>query len=350
MDASKMTGEKRMNFYDLTPAELESIFKRKAYENYRLKQIFNWVYGRDVINAEKMKNLPQSIRDEITEIFTFEIPKIVKVMNSSDGSSKYIFKALDETAFESVLIPDGKKLTLCISTQAGCRMNCSFCYTGKQGLKRNLATSEIVSQYILVRRIAEQQITNIVFMGMGEPFDNIMNLKKAIDILTSPYTLSFSPRRITVSTCGLIDEMKNFCQWAPRVNIAISLNSPFDETRSKLMPINKRYSLKELITACKSINLPNRRRITFEYIMLKGINDRKEDIRELKKILRNIKCKVNLIKFNSYPGCKYSPSSDEDMKEFADLLRTSGITVMIRKSRGKDIMAACGQLGKAVSF
>lgn len=341
-----MDKKRKINFYDLTPKDLELSFIEKGFERYRVKQVSNWVYGKDVLNSEKMKNLPAEVKDELANCYEFGLPRRDEVLESDDGSSKFVFTAPDGVQFESVLIPDGKKLTLCISTQAGCRMKCGFCFTGRQGLKRNLAVHEITAQYIIARRRCGNTITNVVYMGMGEPFDNTEMLKKSLEILTSPQMLFFSPRRITVSTLGIIDKIKEFWEWEVQANIAISLNSADEEIRTQLMPVNKKYPLEELLSACRLLKLPNRKRVTFEYVMLDGINDRDDDIKLLRKKLRGIKCKVNLIRFNPFPECAYSPSSDERIKEFADSLRTPGLTVMVRRSRGQDIMAACGQLGK----
>ncbi|MBI5376008.1 MAG: 23S rRNA (adenine(2503)-C(2))-methyltransferase RlmN [Candidatus Schekmanbacteria bacterium] len=340
-----MMTEKKQNFFDCGLQELQRILMDAGIEKYRVLQVLNWFYLKDITDPSKMTNLPQKVKDILAHNFSFDAANLKKILESSDGTKKLVFSEPDGISFESILIPDEKKLTLCMSTQAGCALKCAFCYTGLGGLKRNLKIREIVGQYLHARRIAVMPITNIVFMGMGEPFDNSSNLKTALEILTNPDMLCFSARKITISTAGFIDEMHNFHEWEIKANLAVSLNSADDDVRSKLMPINKKYTLEQLLQTCRSLKLPTRQRITFEYVMLSGINDRDEDVRLLAKKLKGIKCKINLIVFNQFPDSKFKPPTQERVMEFGLSLRDAGFVVTIRKSKGEDIMAACGQLG-----
>lgn len=262
---------------------------------------------------------------------------------SSDGTGKFLFGLDDGESIESVLIPDDDRLTLCISSQAGCAMGCRFCLTGRMGLKRNLRAHEIADQVISAcRLIAPAKITNVVFMGMGEPLANFDHVAEALWRITE--LMRISPRRITVSTSGVAPKIPELGEKAPAVNLAVSLNATTDTVRSRLMPVNKAYPLRVLLDACRAFPLPARRRITFEYVLLGGVNDTPEDAKRLAKLLKGIPSKVNLIPFNPYQEAEFGRPDDRRVLEFQDILVAAHITALIRKSKGRDILAACGQL------
>ncbi len=321
--------------------ELEAFIAGQGKERYRAKQIFKWLYQKDATTFAEMSNLSREFRDELENVacISFLAPETVEI--SRDGARKYLFRLTDGNAVESVLIPDEGRNTLCISSQVGCAMACEFCLTGTFRLARNLLTSEIVNQVCAVKR--EADIRNIVFMGMGEPLANLDNVVRALGIITSPDGLQFSTRRVTVSTAGLVPELDRLGREAT-VNLAVSLNATTDEVRNRLMPINRKYPLKELFAALKRFPLPARRMITIEYVMIREINDSLEDAKRLVKLLANIPAKVNLIPFNEHEGCSLERSEQEAIDRFHRFLLDKHLTVITRASRGDDISAACGQL------
>ena len=335
-----------MEIKNLTIDELTEILLDRCFQKFRATQIFNWLYNKGVFDFDNMTNISKKDRTLLKENFSIFIPDIRYVLNSFDGTIKFATKLKDGNIVESVIIPDEERLTLCVSTQVGCRMGCKFCLTGKQKFIRNLDTHEIIDQVlaakftILKRKL---KITNIVFMGMGEPLDNVENTIKSLKILNNDNGFNFSNRRITVSTCGLYDKFRQLSDNFDG-NIAISLHSADEKIRTTLMPVNKKYPLKNLIEACKNYPLKNRQRITFEYILIKDVNDSIEDAKKLIKILKGIKAKVNLIKFNEYPCCEFKAPDDEKVEKFQKYLFNNGITALLRKSKGADILAACGQL------
>ncbi|HTP64733.1 MAG TPA: 23S rRNA (adenine(2503)-C(2))-methyltransferase RlmN [Geobacteraceae bacterium] len=321
--------------------ELEGFIAGQGKERYRAKQIFKWLYQKDAATFAEMSNLSKEFRSELensARISSF-VPETVEV--SRDGARKYLFRLEDGNAVESVLIPEEERNTLCLSSQVGCAMACEFCLTGTFRLTRNLLAAEIINQVCAVKKDAE--IRNIVFMGMGEPLANLDNVIRALAIITSPDGLQFSTRRVTVSTAGLVPELDRLGREAT-VNLAVSLNATTDEVRSRLMPINRRYPLKELLAAMKRFPLPARRMITIEYVMIKGVNDSPEDAKRLVKLLGNIPAKVNLIPFNEHEGCSLRRSDQESIDKFHRYLLDKHLTVITRASRGDDISAACGQL------
>ena len=332
----------------LNRKELETWIQQKGYEPYRGRQIWHWILKKAVPSFEQMSNLPKKLRNLLEEEAVLNPLELVKVLESKeDHTKKYLFRLMDGYYIESVLIPELEKdyFTICVSSQAGCAMGCKFCLTAKQGFKRNLRTSEIVEQVVQVKRDMSKpsKLRNIVFMGMGEPLANYDSVIKAIEILIDPYGMNFSHRRVTVSTCGIVPKIESLGKDCT-VNLAVSLNATTDEVRSFLMPINKKYPLKELISACKKFPLPNRRRITFEYVLIKGINDSEEDAIRLINLLRGIKAKINLIPLNPAKGLEFSSPSWDQILRFQKILIDKNLTAIIRKSRGKDILAACGQL------
>lgn len=323
--------------------------KELGLEAYRAGQIRQWLFKKMVSSFDEMTNISVSVRELLKEkAFISSIEK-VKILVSEDNTEKYLFKLHDGHFIESVLIPEKDHFTLCISSQAGCAMGCAFCHTARQGFKRNLTPAEIIEQVIETKRGMEDpdRLTNIVLMGMGEPLANYEAVIIAVNNIIDDNGLNFSRRRVTLSTSGLVPFIRKLGKDTP-VNLAVSLNAGDDETRNRIMPVNKTYNLKSLIEACKEFPLPNRRMITFEYILIKGVNDRDEDAVKLAKLLRGVRAKINLIPLNPGPDPEMRAPSWDDMVRFQDILAEKKYTVIIRKSKGQDILAACGQLsGKA---
>jgi 23S rRNA (adenine2503-C2)-methyltransferase len=320
---------------------LEDFLQGLGKEKYRAKQIFKWLYQKGAVSFEEMTNLSKDFRNELADrarISNLE-PETIEV--AGDGTKKYLFVLEDGASVESVLIPEEGRATLCLSTQVGCAMGCRFCLTGTFQLQRNLSCSEIVNQVCAIRK--SEQVTNIVLMGMGEPLANLENVVRALTILISPDGFQLSNRRVTVSTSGLVPEMEMLGR-AVTVNLAVSLNATTDEQRDLLMPINRKYPLSALIEACRNFPLPNRRMITIEYVMIRGINDSLEDAKRLVRLLRGIPVKVNLIPFNEFEDCEYRTPEQGSIDRFHSFLLDKNITVITRSSRGADISAACGQL------
>ncbi len=321
--------------------ELEQFLAGQGKERFRATQVFKWLYQRDARSFAEMTNLSKDLRQELeaTAFISNLVPETVEV--GDDGTRKYLFTLDDGEAVESVLIPDEGRNTLCISSQVGCAMACEFCLTGTFRLTRNLTTAEIVNQVCAVRRDAE--IRNIVFMGMGEPLHNLDNVVRAIQILIDGNGLQFSNRRVTVSTSGLVPEMAELGRRVT-VNLAVSLNATTDELRNRIMPVNRRYPLAELLKACRAFPLPSRRKITIEYVMLGGVNDTLEDAKRLLRLISDIPNKVNLIPFNEHEGCSFKSPTRAAIDAFHKYLIDRHVTVITRDSRGGDISAACGQL------
>lgn len=335
------------NFYSLTLDEVKEQFKKSGKETFRSQQIFKWVYEKRVTDAGLMSNLSKDFRAELPNLYTFELPPVVKHLKSVDGTQKLLFDMKDGNTVEAVLIPSDDRLTICISSEVGCNMACKFCYTGKQKLKRRLTTEEIVGQFMQAHDRLEpgQRITNIVFMGMGEPLDNCEAVFKSIKILQSDWGMNLSRKKITVSTSGVVPEMWRIAEAG--VRLAVSLNASNDEIRDHVMPINKRWPIKELFKACMDYYKATGDKITFEYVLLKGVTDQIEHARELVKLTRPIPCKINIIPFNEHPGSGFERPSDETIQAFHKELMDSGAHVLLRKTMGRDIFAACGQLTSA---
>lgn len=321
--------------------ELEQFLSGKGKERFRATQIFKWIYQRDAATFEEMSNLSKDLRQELSETSFISNLAPAAVEVGSDGTRKYLFAMEDGEAVESVLIPDEGRNTLCISSQVGCAMACEFCLTGTFQLTRNLSTAEIINQVCAIRR--DVDIRNIVFMGMGEPLHNLDNVVRAIRILLDGNGLQFSNRRVTVSTSGLIPEMEELGK-SVTVNLAVSLNATTDELRDRIMPINRRYPLKELLQACRKFPLPSRRKITFEYVMIDGMNDSLDDAKRLLRLTSDIPNKINLIPFNEHEGCSFKSPKRAAIDAFHKYLIDRNVNVITRDSRGGDISAACGQL------
>ena len=335
----------KVDLKDLNLEETRAYVKKIGRETYKAEQIRQWIFGHNAPSFTGMTNISKELRSYLSSFCIISQLKITKTDISLDGTKKVLFELEDGNRIESVLIPERNHFTACISSQVGCAMGCKFCLTARQGLIRNLKSSEIINQVIQIRELLDQpeKLTNIVFMGMGEPLANFEAVKKAVGNIISPGALNFSRRRVTLSTCGLVPEIERLGNELP-INLAVSLNAGDDKTRNTLMPINKKYPLKRLIAILKRFPLHKGRRITFEYILIRGINDRLSDATNLARLLKNIRAKVNLIPFNPYNGSPFEEPDEKRILAFQDELIRKNYTVMIRKSKGADISAACGQL------
>lgn len=352
-----MNKEKKKELKGLTLSELEEYFVSIKQPKFRAQQIFNWMYNHISFDFGEMQNISKELRTILADSCSLQSLKLVATQGSeSTETKKFLFETHDGRKIESVLIPDEERATLCISTQVGCPLDCKFCATGLMGYKRNLTVGEVVDQYLLVAKEAgKSKITNIVYMGMGEPLLNFDTTLKSIEIFTHELTKGLSRTRITVSTAGIPNKIKELMDSKFRVKLAFSLHSPFEEIRSKIMPINQKYSLQQNLAALKIYALKTRTRITFEYTMLKDLNDRDEDVKELTKICSRLPSKINIIPFNSIKhmnpegvSAELEPTPLYAIHQFAEKLRKNDITVLIRETQGDDIAAACGQL--AIKF
>jgi len=336
----------KLNIIEYSREQLISWLSDRKIEPYRADQIFKWIYLRQADGFEGMTDLAKDIRSLLARHFYISRLEKVKIETSQDGSRKFLFKLPDQRYIETVLIPERDHHTLCVSSQVGCAQGCRFCLTGAGGFERNLTAGEMVSQVRDVQNDLEDpdQLTNIVFMGMGEPLANYQSLVRAIAVITdNDAGLRFSNRRVTVSTAGLVPALAALGR-DTRVNLAISLNAADNHTRDQLMPLNRKYPLEMLLEACRTYALPPGRRITFEYILIKGINDSQDDARRLAKLLHSIKAKINLIPYNSHAGVDYERPPRSVIEKFQQILINNNYTVIIRQSKGQDISAACGQL------
>jgi 23S rRNA (adenine2503-C2)-methyltransferase len=334
------------NLKDLSLEELENLIAGLGKEQYRARQIMRWLYRHGASSVEEMSDLAKELRAELGRTARISSLAPLAVEQSGDGTRKYLFDLRDGNQVESVLIPDDGRLTLCISTQAGCAMGCRFCLTGRGGFARDLTTGEILDQILgVVRELGpKEQITNCVLMGMGEPLANYECVKRALGIMASDLGFGFSRRRVTLSTVGLIPQMKRLFAEGVPCRLAVSLNAATQKVRASLMPIARRYPLSALLAACRSLPLPTRERITFEYVMIQGVNDAEGDARRLAEILRGIRCKVNLIPLNECPDIPFRRPRGKAVLLFQKILMEGGYTTIIRESRGGSISAACGQL------
>ena len=331
---------------NLTKDQLSKHLTQMGIERFRSNQIFKWIYIHQADTFDAMTDLGKELRERLGSHFSISRLYLKEVLTSKDGTRKYLFGLRDKTFIESVLIPERDHSTLCISSQVGCAQGCRFCLTARGGFIRNLTAGEIVSQVrdVLKHATPEIKLTNIVFMGMGEPMANYKNVTNAIHVLTdSDFGLKFSNRKVTVSTAGMVPKIDELGR-STRVNLAVSLNATDNETRSRLMPINRKYPIEQLLEACRRFPLPPTRRITFEYILIQGVNDSDEDARRLVKLLRPIRAKVNLIAFNEFEGSDFKRPDDASIRRFQEILYEKNLTAVIRKSKGRDICAACGQL------
>jgi 23S rRNA (adenine2503-C2)-methyltransferase len=327
--------------YGKTLNELIAVTKRIGLPGYAAKQISDWLYKKEIISIEEMTNLSKKIRELLQVDYEIGLSSPVNESKSLDGTKKYLFKVLNDKYIETAYIPDDDRATICVSSQAGCKMGCIFCMTGKQGFQGNLSSNEILNQF---RSLPEfSTLTNMVYMGMGEPLDNINEVLKSLDILTSEWGYGWSTTRVTVSTVGIIAGIKEFLERS-RCHIAISLHSPFDEERKMLMPVQRTNNVKEVLDIIRKFDFNNQRRVSFEYILFKGLNDTPSHIKELTRILNGIKCRINIIRFHPIPGSEFQSPDLGTTTNFKEALNAKGILTTIRASRGVDIQAACGLL------
>jgi 23S rRNA (adenine2503-C2)-methyltransferase len=340
------------NLLELTPDALVRLVEGWGEPAYRGRQVATWIYQKGVTRFDEMSDVPRSLRSRLAAETRVEVPHLDARLPSRDGSVKLVLRLADGEVVHSVLMPDDRRLTLCLSTQVGCGFGCAFCCTGTMGLVRNLTAGEIVGQAMAARATLEPgaRITHVVFMGMGEPLANYRATVAALRTLLDPIGFGFSPRRITVSTVGLIQGLERLAREGLRVNVAVSLHAATDEARSRLMPVNRGLGLDDLLAACRRFPLPVRQRMTFEYSLLDGVNDTVEDARRLARRLRALRCKVNLIPFNEWAGSAFRRPPLPRILAFQRALLDAGLTATIRWSKGEDVGAACGQLHGARPF
>ena len=331
----------KMNLFGLTHPQLKEVVKSLQLPEFTATQLSDWLYKKRVGSFTAMTNLSKQAREKLELNYSIEISSYSKVQTSIDGTRKYLYPTQTDKFIEAAYIPDDDRATLCVSTQIGCKMGCLFCMTGKQGFQGNLSTGEIINQ---IQSLPEfEKLTNIVYMGMGEPLDNVDAVLNSIEIMTSDKGYGWSPKRITVSTIGIIPAMIRFLEES-QAHLAVSLHSPFDEERKEIMPIQSVYPITEVIKEIKRWDLGRQRRISFEYIMFKDVNDTARHAAELVRLLNGIKCRINLIRFHPIPDTPLKGTPDSGIISFQNLLKAKGLTVTIRASRGQDIFAACGLL------
>lgn len=334
-------------FFDLSLPDLTQALKGLGKEGFRAQQLYRWVYGQNIQDFDKMTNLSKEFRKEVPELLDFSLPEVEKVHKSVDGTTKLLVKVAGGKSVEAVLIPGPDRLTICLSSEVGCNMACKFCYTGKQKLQRRLETWEIVGQFVQAARILPpgERITNIVFMGMGEPLDNCDAVFKSIEILHSSWGFNLSKKRITVSTSGIVPMIPKVAEAG--VRLAVSLNGVNDQVRSEIMPINRKWPLAELLEACREHCRVTNDKVTFEYVLLKDVTDSLADARELYQLTKSVPCKINIIPFNEHPNSGFLRPSEDAIVRFQNELIRLGAHVLRRKTMGRDIYAACGQLTTA---
>jgi len=344
-----MTEAVKTNLLDLDRAGLVDFFTGRGEKSFRATQVMKWIYGQGVTDFEAMSNISKGLRADLQAYADIRLPEVVSDHLSDDGSRKWLLQMADGNCIETVYIPEADRGTLCVSSQVGCTLNCSFCSTAQQGFNRNLTTGEIISQLWMAASALGQTldgnrlISNVVMMGMGEPLLNYDNVVRAMGIMLDDYGYGLSKRRVTLSTAGVIpalEQLREDCD----VSLAVSLHAPDDLLRDQLVPLNKKYPIRELLDACKVYVGEGRRRVTFEYVMLAGVNDSDTHARQLARCLEGVPAKVNLIPFNTFPGTRYQRSSGNRIHSFFEILNRAGIVTITRRTRGDDIDAACGQL------
>ena len=328
-----------------TPEELKHIALQEGLPGFAGKQISQWIYGKKVRSIEEMTNISKAFREKLSEKYEVGITAPIDVQTSVDGTRKYLFPVTPDLigglCVEAVMIPDKDRKTLCVSSQAGCKMACKFCMTGRQGFHGNLSVPDILSQFFTVDEANE--LTNTVFMGMGEPLDNWDTVKQVIEVLTADWGLGWSPKRITLSTIGVLPNLKRYLEDS-RCHLAVSLHNPFPEERLQMMPVQKAWPIQDVVDLIKQYDFTGQRRVSFEYTVFDGWNNTPRHAKELIRLLRGLECRVNLIRFHRIPDFPYGPAPDTAMEDFKDMLERGGLTATIRASRGEDIFAACGLL------
>lgn len=339
-----MSNTTKLPLYGATMEQLKALCDSLELPRFAPKQIAKWLYTRFVTDIDAMTDLSKVARERLKEACELGLSAPLKVSVSQDGTKKYLFRTSQGEYIESALIPDGERMTLCVSSQAGCRMGCVFCATGRMGFRHQLSATEILNQILSIPE--RDKLTNLVFMGMGEPLDNIDNLMQTLDILTSEWGLAWSPTRITVSTSGVAKTLPRLLDES-KVHIAVSLHNPFPEERREIMPIENAYSIKQVCDILRRYDFTHQRRVSFEYIVLEGMNCSPRHIKELSRLLDGIKCRINLIRFHKIPDSPFYSPELEKIIEFRDTLTKRGIQTTLRASRGEDIEAACGLLSTA---
>ena len=333
------------DFLSLELPELEGRIHALGQPRYRARQIFSWIHGRGVFRADKMHNLPGELRERLAPFLSPLPLTLEETLEAEDGTRKFRFRLRDGASIESVMIPEEKRTTLCVSTQVGCALGCLFCRTGRMGLRRNLRVEEILGQFYTIRSMSDGKadLTHVVFMGMGEPLANLACTSRALKILTHPLGCGLSTRRLTVSTVGIPEALEELFHEIP-VSITLSLNGADNETRSRLMPINRKHPIEEVLATLRRLPLAPRRRFTIAYVLIGGENDRLQDAQQLVRLLHGLRCKVNLIPFNPFPETELRRPKKVDVTAFQEFLRSKGLSTHVRWSRGGDVLAACGQL------
>ena len=332
-----------MNIYSLSRKDLENYFENINEKKYKAMQVFDWLYKKRVTSFDEMTNIKKDIINKLKEDFIIDKSKIIKVQDGKDVH-KYLFNLKDNEKIEAVLMNHDYGNSLCVSTQVGCNMGCAFCESGRLKKRRNLSADEMVSQILLIEEITQTRISHVVLMGIGEPFDNYENVMRFIDIINDDNGIAIGARHITVSTCGIVPKIKEFTREQRQINLAISLHASNDELRSKLMKINKVYKLKEVIEAVKDYLTVNNRKVTFEYIMLKDVNDSEKCAKELANLLKGLNCYVNLIPYNETSHIEFKKTDNKEIMKFYDILKKNKINVTVRREFGSEVDAACGQL------
>jgi 23S rRNA (adenine2503-C2)-methyltransferase len=339
-----------MDIKELSKEELERWLVERGEKAYRARQIFKWLYQRGAETFAAMSDLPSMLRSTLSQEFSIARLPCVRLFQAADGTRRYLFALADHRRIESVVIPAEDRRTLCLSSQVGCAMGCRFCATAQVRPVRDLSAGEILSQVWEVQRTLTpgEHLTNIVFMGMGEPLANYEQLVKALTVITAEWGCNVSPRRVTVSTVGLVPQMRRLLE-ETRINLTVSLTATTDTLRDELMPINKRYSLQQLLETCRTLPLAPRKRITFAYTLLDGVNDSEADAQRLTRLLHGLRAKVNLIPFNPFPGSPFRSTPRAQINRFRQVLLDKGVHATVRESRGQDVQAACGQLAATVA-
>jgi len=337
----------KVNLLDYDRAALAGWFEARGEKPFRAQQVLKWIHQQGADNFDVMTNLGKTLRAELESVAEIRALDVASEQKSSDGTRKWLFELADGNRIESVYIPEEERATLCISSQVGCTLNCSFCATARQGYNRNLTTAEIIGQLWMASRLLREDglapVSNVVFMGMGEPLLNFENVIRATRLMQDDFAYALSKRRVTLSTAGVAPGLRQLAE-VTDISLALSLHAPDDELRSELVPLNKKYAISEVLQACKDYVGEGRRRVTIEYVMLEGVNDSDKQAQALARLLRHVPAKVNLIPFNPFPETRYHRSSEERINRFRDILHHAGIVTITRRTRGDDIDAACGQL------
>jgi len=348
----------RVNLLGLSPAKMISFFESIGEKKFRAQQVMKWIHQMGVIDFDQMTNLSKALREQLKTIAEIKLPEVVQEKQSEDGTRKWLIRVDGGSCIETVFIPVDGRGTLCVSSQIGCALDCSFCATGKQGFNRDLTTAEIVGQLWLAAKSfgsfdpkANRTVTNVVLMGMGEPLLNFDNVVDAVNLMMDDFAYGLSKRRVTLSTSGVVPELDRLSQFTD-VSLAVSLHAPNDALRNQLVPLNKKYPIAQLLESVRNYlrQLPdNHRRATIEYTLIDGVNDKTEHAHELAALLKDVPCKINLIPFNPFSGVPYKKVSDQNLRRFQDILINAGYTATVRSTRGDDIAAACGQLAGEVN-